>query len=702
MKANLRRRPNSGSVIFTLVMAVLLILGILGFSLYRSMTEKANFVNAHTNAAMLDFAAIEIGAVIFDELGKQLKNPAGDIFKKLLQAATDTTELKISGYDSLWEKKFSFLGKKEFARLSWSSTVKFTEFSGLSGTGKWNDPLEKKCRVTVDLDLSIGHVASRKLRKLYLFSRPCKIQRLSLPVVSKFSLFVKNPEKTQGITDGYNCFENMHDGNPTHANDSSPVKSLPLVLFNSPKLKLADITKAGYVFLGGNDELELHTTGGGHPEYGESFLFCSMGKPISSIVLYDLSSLPSTTGFAAGGVNLCEDPLLKGVLGIRVAVFGFYAVNNLGETMNYMDSLSRWFDPSNAITMSSSFLHLYGSLANPSPTLVIGRVKRAYARFSKLGVKLENRADFQGLCWLKNPAPMQKSSGQKVETWDMVTFPGTFDDRKTGKSYSLATESLTMPTLFGNPKDPSGAWNAYMDRASGIYSEEYNRIYDYLFRKDEDKEFPPSESSFEKKFGPYLQTGESFSFSRTDPKTALFQGDLNKITSDDLVKDRITIQVKDRKEFEEWFKQSDGTFDLRGQVVKIGDGGLEIPAGAKFVTSGMLVVPGDITVKGALACDEKAVVTLVSLGKDILLQGTNEEIQAHLVALDGTVKSAAKSTLKIKGGMAVKSLSPKDWKAGGTVTYDDRLDPTQTGQESMYAAYIADYHDRWKVEQVLK
>ncbi|MBF0501518.1 MAG: hypothetical protein HQM09_15370 [Candidatus Riflebacteria bacterium] len=693
----------SGSVIFPIVMAVLLILGALGFSLYRSMTEKANFVNAHANAALLDFAAMEMEAVIFDELGKQLKKSDSSIFKDLLKTATDATELDVSGYNGLWDKKFSFLGKKEFARLSWSSTVKFVNFSGLAGTGKWNDPFEKLCRINVDLDLSIGHIASKKLRKLYQFSRPCKLQRLGLPVVSKFSLFVKNPEKTNGNTEGYNCFENMHDGNPTQANYSGTQKSMPLILFNSTKVGLTDITDAGYVFLGGQEDIELHTTAGNHPDYGESFLFCSMSKPLSSVIVFDMNVLPSTAAFAPAGIQLATSPsTLQGVLGIRSVVFGFYSVNNLGESMNYLDTLSRWFDPSNMVTMNSSFLHIYGSMSNPTPTMVLGRVKRTYARYAKLVARLAGRQDVQGVCWLKNPAPMNNTAGQSLDSWSQVPFPGSLDDKKTGISYSVATAALSMISLFGSPSAPATAWSSYLDYASGLCNEEYNRVYEYVFRKDDDKDFPPSKKTFEAKFGTYQQTGETFALTRKNTGNTLFQSDLNKISTLDLLKDRISIQVRDQAEFDQLFKNDDGSYDLRGQVIKIQGGAFEFPAGAKIHTSGIIAVAGKISLKGGVTCDSKVLLSLVSIGDNITLEGSNEEVQANLVALDGTVVSASKSSIKIKGGVAVNKLSPKDWKYGGQVTYDERFDPIQSSREDTYVVAIADYHDRWKVDQVTK
>jgi len=333
--------------------------------------------------------------------------------------------------------------------------------------------------------------------------------------------------------------------------------------------------------------------------------------------------------------------------------------------------------------------------------MVIGRVKRTYARYSKLVARLEGRTDFQGLCWLKNPLPMQSSTG-RVDSWDQVPFPGTLNDKKTGTSYALSTDTLSMLASFGDPADPSGAWNTYLERSSGLYSEEYNRVYEYLFRKDEDLVFPPSKPSFEEKYGSYQKTGEDYALVRKDLAGQLFRSDLNNLTSEDLLRDRISMEVKNPKEFDETFKDDKGSYDLQGRVILVREGPFDLPSTTKITKSGIIAVNGEIRVKGAVTCEGDAVVTLVSIGKDITLQGSNEEIQASLVALDGTVRSQSKAMLRVKGGLAMKSLATNDWRFGGQVTYDDRIDPCQPQAGSAYVAQIGDYHDRWNMEQALK
>jgi hypothetical protein len=684
----------SGGVFFAMILCILLIVGMYAFSLYRSMSAKAVFVNAHSHAALLDFAAMQMEAVIFNELGKQLKNPESQIFADLLLKTTPETET-LALTNSLWKNKFTFLSQKEYQKMGWDATVKFIDFKGLIGTGKWTDPLEKMCRISVELNLSIGHLAARKLRKKYLFSRPCKIQRMALPVVSKFTLFVKEPEKTQAEIPGYNCFENMHDGNPTQNSYSSPEKSLPIVCCNAAKAGQTDLAKAGFVFLGGNDSIELHMTAGTHPDYGESFQFFPIGKTNSSVVVFDLNTAPDTPGFAAAGITLDSASDLKGALGIRAVVFGFYSVNTSGETMNYEDTLSRWFVPENAVTMNSSFLHLNGSLTSPTPTIVFGKVKRTYARYSKLVVTLSSRTDKQGICWLKNPVTMQTTSGQTVDHWDLVPFPGSFTDKKTSQSYSLSNDVLAMSNLFLS-------WDAYLSCASGLFSEEYNRVNDYLMRAESDKGFPPQEGDFKTKYGSYEITGEALKLVRNDSEIVLFENNLNELTTEDLIKDRTTIEVADQKEFDTFFKTDTTTYDLQGQIIRVKKGPLTFPAGTVIATSGIVSVEGEIVLSGGLQYkDEKSLLTLISKGKNITLSGENVQVQANLIALDGTVKSTSMSRVNLKGGVAVKTLSPKDWKAGGLISYDDRFDPLQMPTEGTYVVQIADYHDRWNIEQVL-
>ncbi|MBF0545644.1 MAG: hypothetical protein HQM08_14470 [Candidatus Riflebacteria bacterium] len=673
----------SGSLLL-LVLGIILILGIFGGALYHSLTEKARFITMHANSMLFDFVAMEIASVFFNDLSEKLKDPNNPIFLEVLKASQNSFPVTIKIDKDELSRKFSFIGKKEFSSMSFSWDAYFVDPKPILNGDPWNDPWEKLCEINLNIDLSTGKLPLKLLRKSFKFSKPCKIQQLSPPVLSKFTLFIKNPELTDEKNEGYNCFENTIDGKSTQT-----AKNLPIVLSNSSDIKQTDLKKVGFVFLGGNQETQLHVTSGGDPEYGEFFQLLNIQKPEVKAPVFKYKDLP--TSFSKT-VKLSDSPLVQAKLEVQGILFGFYLVDNsnpVPQDMNYKRTLGKYFTSSgqNSRTKKSSVLHLIGNLKNPSPTKVIGKVKRVFPQYSALMADVDNDGKNDGvLAMMNTPPDYVTPSGGTIDFWESVVQPKTFKNKNTNQEISLS--SFSVENLFGS-KDQ------YMSFSSKLIMEDYNTSYNFLM--DSSMEMPPKDFFKAVTGENYQISGEKVKIAHESDGRVFFNSDLNSLSTKIILSDRISMTAENQDEF---FKEcmENNSLNLRGQTVFIKKGPLTLPAGLEIETAGILAVKGDITVSGKISKKGEATLSLISVGGNILLKGVNEKVQAYLVALDGTVKNLTNTPLQIEGGIAVDRLPPESFANGGTLIYDCAFDPTRLQQEKSYSVQIGDYFDKWNFE----
>ena len=348
-------RRRSGSLLFGLMLGVLLILGILALSLNMSLGEKTNFMNAHSTSLLLDMAAMEVGNQTFAAIAAELRNPRGGLFQKLLKARNEDFPLAVP---PVWATSFDFQDRSDLPHISCAISADLADPSSLE-SGSWKDPWEKFFSVRVRLELTVGSQVFQKNSKSYVFSRHGKIHALSLPVLGKCTLFLREPEPTDENHAGYNCFRNTIDGKPLSPHDTKRGVESPIILRNSTENKMTDLRKAGFIFLGGDKDLQLHLTNGGNSRFGETFHFYPIEKPEGKPPLFDLGNLPGslrTPISLAGGTA-------QGVPGIQQTLFGFYDQDNCSppNSMNLDGTLGYFFDRSPPRTMDSSSLHLLGT-----------------------------------------------------------------------------------------------------------------------------------------------------------------------------------------------------------------------------------------------------------------------------------------------------------------------------------------------------
>ncbi|MBF0409255.1 MAG: hypothetical protein HQM10_18085 [Candidatus Riflebacteria bacterium] len=678
-----KSKRSSGVIMLVVVIGILMVLTVLGFSLNSSVSEMVNWSSAFSTVTLMDQTALELSSSVFSSLARSLSNPDDSNYKILLSGTN-------SGKFTCALPLTSNLPEAMKITLSVISvSAEFTAIGSIASDTGWKDPFEKFVKISLTIELSAGHSKYRPIKKKYTFVKLAKVQRLALPLVSKFTLYVKSPELTDETNLGYNCYDNFIDG---RSGQNSPV--MPLVFIHS-KESPSDLTfnNRGWVFLGGDKELQLHVTSGNDVETGEFFQFLNIDKPDRSPPMFTFNSLPATPVFSNGVTFLSTTVSAK--VSIRGSYFGFYKWDrNEGSDMNFYGVLQRFFGSTKSRTMSSSFLHLLGNFSQPSPTIVIGKVKRVFSYYS--GVLYDASGEGKSekfLDILENPAILDSIGGQSENFWNSIPLKISFKSQNFGREYmELPPDQVAAETLFTSRDE-------YLKYASNIIFEPYNRSYDYF--SNQTGQFPPPEKFTYVSGNAYEISGEKLKI--TDSKTGhqLFDADCRTFSSDSLIRDRVSLVVENQQEFNAEFLKNN-VLDLKGQVIYVKTP-LSIPRGVSVKNPGVLCVKGDLTVEGEIKKCPSGPLTLISKNGDIILKTVNEEVWAHLVALDGTVYPANKSPVKIFGGIAVKTLNPvgtKGWAGGGKVVYDERLDPLKIDKTKYYSVQIADYFEDFNMERM--
>ncbi len=667
-----------GGFVLVIVLGILLVLSVLGFSLYRSVSETSYVVYAHTYSMLLDQACLELSRVIAADVSAELQDPLSPLFQKVLQTPIARFPIPVSGRDTRWLKACAFYGKPDYENLSVAIDVAFVEPEPLTTT--LVDPLEKRYSLKIALDLSMGKTSWRKLKKHLDVSYAGKIQRIVPGLLSKFTLLVREPEATDIDNPGYNCFENWIDGRATL---SSPVR--PVVLCHRTALQQRDVQVAGWVGFGGARELQLHLTSGGDTESGEFFQFYTLDQADKRPPLFTLQSIPTTSAFQSG-ISVSLTSPLKAQLGLQGALFGFYTVDNSNppQDMNYNNTLERYFAAVKSRTMASSMLHLFGSMAKPSPTRVFGRVKRVFGQYTALVADLEP-ADGRNdavVTMLKNPVQVVGGGGA-TPFWD--SFAPISSLKIKGVSLPQDIPPITMEELFGNEI-------LYRSVCSRLIVEDYNRAYDYLM--DQTMQLPPAALYR----GRFQQTQHRLNEAMltTPDQRQMGPEDLERLSGERLLTNRISHVYETAEDFLADCVAS-GCLQLRGRSILVKNGPVTVPRNLKVVSSGLLAVRGELNLDGGLACESGVQLAMVSLGGSIRLKTTNEVVQAFLIALDGTVIPEGTFPVRVVGGVAVKTMKPADWRVGGSITWDERFDPCQAPDVTSYVAQFADHADRWEL-----
>jgi len=684
----------TGSVIFLIMIATFLILGILAFSLHSNMSEKNNQVFSHSHSLLMNIASREVADRLFNELGNRLADPKDKLFAKVVQTGADSLPVDITNEISV---DFSFLSPQNSVALSISNFVVKLQCPQQLAPNLWNDPWEKSFEICLSFDLTTGRGMWTNMRKSYRFVREARCQCLSLPVLSRFSLFIRQPEETNETAKGYNGLRNRSDGAILSPDDTLKGVEAPLIVYNSSKASSLDLKNNGMIFLGGQNMIELHLTSGSDMNAGEVFHFYPGNLSEKAFPKFLLKNLPA--GFSSG-ISF-NDGARTATLKIQATYGGFYDQDTKGNSMNPFGALDDFFAGDPPRTMNSSFLHLCGTMGNPSPGIVIGQVLRVFPYYSAIVVDFSDDDVIDGLLILLASPIEFTIAGTKINFWDLLPLPGIFAPNSGGESLQIDS-GLSLEKLFGSRE-------TYLSYACQLITEPYNQVVDYLLNQE--MAIPPAQRFAQHGeiadltgSSDYYITGEQLKF-RFPGAESSANVNLHDLNSQKLFSGRFTESYSSAEDFLSR-NLTGNLLDLRGQTIYIDSDRLELPASLLLRSPGVICCRKDIIVKGGIQTPEiKGPVSLISLTGNIVLETVNESVNASLIALEGTLKAPDSNSARIFGTVAVNTLKPADWRKGGSITFADYYDPTlqenQNQRAELYSVTFSDCYSEWG-EETLK
>jgi hypothetical protein len=327
------------------------------------------------------------------------------------------------------------------------------------------------------------------------------------------------------------------------------------------------------------------------------------------------------------------------------------------------------FTPEDEI-QTSSWLRLHGSRAVPSPTLILGKIRRRYALLSGFSRISENLIRY--LPYLDPP-------GFEQNNW-----PG-----------DLAQDAIETIREHFKEINPANPFEEYQQRMSRLMVEDHNAaVLDWLKDQGETIAYVPDGSfpglSILHSQGspalPYqildsrnytlLDKSGNVLFERADPETwNRLRGTEPKVSYifnslQELIETRDGSDVMNLS----GIQRVNGNCNFSSNL-RIDDGG-----------GGILLCTGDISINGSFELPDSEILTLVSENGDIHVAG-NSDLRLGLIALRGTVHFP--SAFQLRGIVACRDfrLNPAEGESRQTLWYDPSMDPTEPATRARYYRY---------------
>lgn len=537
------------------------------------------------------------------------------------------------------------------------------------------DPLEKELTLEVR-----ARARCRGSSGLAVERRRVRVQLDLLPVVGKFTLFVRRPEIESAGDRGYNRYANLMDGTPDFLTTRASDNFLPLSLHHhgddAPHV-YDPIEEGGYVFLGGDGPVKLNLTAGTDEQRGQQFHFQNLHidptAPQPSLMASNPPPFFRRAHQVAGR---------KLRFGIKHVIFGYFTSDD-GDPRGDMNRGGVLDDHAElGLNMRSSTLHLFGSYSAPSPTRVFGRVYQSYAIFSGVTVDADGDGERDGLVTLLPAIPDEEfpfllSRGLPGEVPDLSSR---------GQVIRLDPEVVRLEEMFPN-------YAAYRGVMSTLVRfEPYNLGVDSIRKRGE----VPVVTPVLDRARDYPNPGDRATLRHRHDGAVHFYGDLNRV-GPELLRRRATVRFPDEASFRRACLRTGGVLELPGTVLVAGP--LALPEGLRVRRGGVLMAEDTIHFDG-VTCEEGERLSLVSLSGDVAspfgLASEGSPVQADLVALDGTVRGTDPTRpWAVRGTVAAARLDPADFRAGGRILYPVESDPTGPERIRWIRLHVADAPESW-------
>jgi len=676
------------------VVLALLVVSVFSFTVHRLTVEavrRTRLLADSQDAALLARSAM---ACLMGRLNDALLEPTSAVRQTLFAENLATGTLLPLGTEDLAPAREIAMRLRE-GRIE--ATVKVVgveplDPQRLSLGGAGHDPAERRCFLRLE---ALAHVGSVENRRVEL--REYRVVHLMPGVIGKYSLYLKDPESP----DLFNRFANDETG---EKDPNVTDNILPIILANGDELDEGSPSEAaapesyrkrGYIYAGGSG-LTLNLTAGIHEQYGEAFHFFLAYQDVTIPGYWDPS--PSSyycrpPDFTAPRQDL--DPTLNPTLpgdkdigyAVKNVVYGYYTIDPQGRDMNYGLNLFKCTFPDPVAPgdrrMRSSSLHLFGTRSNPSPTLVLGEVRRRYSIRSAILAEVDNDSTRDAIL---SYIPEGRERSQLPPFPPSITvLPG--GTLPAGTQVHFAPDQLSWDCFVEDEA-------AYQARMSRIVDEPYLVSHDFLHFKPPGDHFP-SQSLFG---GGSAETVSSFSlnFHESVQRGRLFFSGNPDDLDGRILAGKAAYRVPDANAFVERFiDPATGFLDMDCPVViTSGPGSTTVLPDLVLGKGGLILVEeghlklGEI--KSLATTDPDQALTIVVENGNIEL--TREDIEARLIALEGKVLNLGnrQRPLNLKGTLAAGQFSPEEFPAGGKIVWTSLADPSNLAWSLHYRGFVSD------------
>lgn len=634
--------PRRRGVVLVVVGALILLVGAGAVLIQRFM--QAQYLEAHRYTfGEIAVNLAESGLNLFMEhLRESGLTPGSPLYEILVASAWDELDGTVYPVASPHLDELVALagaGARASVQVEFRGFKPFYPPGGLKGVEP--DPREKFGELAI-----VARGEYRGLVRTLVAAKQVKVASVVAPVLSKFTLFVRSRDGVEPNLLAYDRTRPARgfakDGEPAH----------PLVLYHSPERNPAVVDDRFF-------SLAAHFST--YPPDRGGLVYLGGASPWYLNLVHGAGPAPHEESHLLRRTRYRMDSALPGIRTEYGLAFGFYqgilASGKFGSQAAPSTPTRRTGEP---VPDATAAIHLYGDLDDVTPTLVFGPVFRSYVTLRLLDglwYPFRTPAEFQGV-------------------------------------------AATSPVF-------AGGYEAYRRVMVRVEDEPVNRTLDYLAsnaetlledgRVDaEETPFVPEPGLLDPlltRVGPAVDGDPGFLRPRPGepvpgalrllrPRPGgrpdeLFRGalqDLDGPTLEKLLAPKVAVVVKDQAELTRRYLA--GTrLELPG-IVRVEEGDVELPALAS-PSGGMLVVSGTLRLMGPITGPAKGPpLTLVSLGGDIHV-ATGEPVRAHLVALDGWVRTRGR--LQLVGALAAGNLDLAGLVAGPepkAIRYDPALDPT--------------------------
>ena len=656
-------------VIGVFVTLLILFSTFLSFSTSRVYTTKKLGDTMHArefanSLALLSFEYIK--NVEFKNNESTIRSVLSLPFSKLGNKSEKITE-KLKEYSATHLKNgsedliSSLVNKSGLNDLKWESTwlIHQVDFKEIKTGDTVPYPREKTGIIRVLIKLSYYLPGNKNIQNEdYIFISSVKVVANILPVLSKFTLYVKDALNGEE-GDRFNVIDTKASGD---LNSNPAVR--PWVINNgegseTAKDKYDDIINdsRGIIYLGGgtnNDPIVLGLARGwadeGFGMYGEDFHFFKNAEPDAGY-WKTLEIWESGKGLMCANIGLCND-------------------ESDDDLKEWQAQLGAGFAEKSKY---NSLFKLYGTDGKISPTLVFGYVDSLYAsiRMYKFGndseflLYIDKEEDYSFYTTYDAEAYMTSEEGYgEIQNFyqDYMAKNGnselSFEDYLNNYASKLWRSRYNNDYTYILTNNTVPYPDISDDKLSKLCQQEANDIFEKV---------PYTEKAhYEKIFGDNLNNLENFlnpSILNIDAngENSSKQERLSYIIKTSETNGNIIKYLIDKK----LLKDNDNKkeLDLNGWLYIECDNGSEINIDNKInvvSNGGIIVSNGDINIKGDIECSPGAHLTLLSLNNNIVIEDGVKQIDASLIAGGGQVKLIGKpdntEELTVNGNIVMNTI----------------------------------------------